>query len=115
LDTRSKILPIEEVRRKLGDRPASWIAGDFDPMLAEHVSRLRECAVPGQALVVEITNPARPLLAQRARAELVAALSMVDYVVLSNGEPARGAAADAGVSERFVQHVLRRHREEQGG
>jgi hypothetical protein len=39
--------------------------------------------------VVEVTNPAQPLLAQRARAELVAALSMVDYVVLGDGEARR--------------------------
>ncbi|MBZ5608117.1 MAG: hypothetical protein LAP38_07665 [Acidobacteriia bacterium] len=115
MDTRSKILPIEEVRERLGNKPARWVSGQFDPLLAEHAKRLRECAAPGQLLVVEVTNPTRPLLAQRARAELVAALSMVDYVVLGNGEPSRGAGADSGITERFVEHVLRRHRQEQTG
>ena len=54
-------------------------------------------------------DPAQPLLAQRARAELVAALSMVDYVVLSNREAAAGTPLDTGLSEGFIEHVLRRH------
>lgn len=69
---------------------------------------LREHVAPGRLLVVEITNPARPLLAQRARAELVAALAMVDYVVLRNGQGASEPAPDASITERFLQHVRRR-------
>jgi len=109
LDTRSKILAVEEARGRVGDQPAYWMSGHFDPLLAEHVRRLRQHVVPGRLLVVEVTNPDRPLLDQRARAELVAALSMVDYVVLGNGEP-QGTPADAGLTERFVEHVQRRHR-----
>lgn len=90
------------------DQAVQWISGHFDPLLAEHVRRLRQARESSGLLVVEITNPERPLLTQRARAELVAALSMVDYVVCGNG----GAGADADLSERFVQHVLERHREE---
>ncbi len=63
-------------------------------------------------LVVEVTNPARPLLAQRARAELVAALAMVDYVVLAPGESSALPPADAGITERFIEHVLLRHAQE---
>ena len=59
--------------------------------------------------MVEIADPGKPLLPQRARAELVAALAMVDYVVLGNGEPADGIV-DAGVTTEFIEHVLRRHR-----
>ena len=69
-------------------------------------------AAPDRRLVVEITNPPRPLLTQRARAELVAALGMVDYVVLKSGE---AASQDADITERFIQHVLRRHRPEGTG
>ena len=96
----------------LQDKPARWVSGYFDPLLAEHVRRLRDCAQPGQLLVVEIANPEAPLLPQRARAELVAALSMVDYVVLGNGEPSNGIV-DAGVKTKFIEHVLRRHRGEE--
>jgi len=121
LDTRSKIIQLNEIRT-LQDRTARWISGHFDPLLAEHVGRLRRARQPGTLLVVEVTNPARPLLSQRARAELVAALAMVDYVVLSSvetdavlaaGLPA-GPPIDADVTQRFVQQVLERHRPESG-
>jgi len=72
------------------------------------VRRLAGQREPGQALVVVVTDPPQPLLAQRARAELVAALSMVDYVVLGDGD----AGADADISERFIEHVLERHAQE---
>jgi len=110
LDTRSKIIPIEDARRRASNARALWLTGRFDPLLAEHARRLSERAAPGQTLVVEITNPANPLLPQRARAELVAALASVDYVVLGNG----AHSDDASITERFIEHVLTRHRAETG-
>ena len=115
MDTRSKIVPLDQIQT-LQDRTARWISGHFDPLLAEHVGRLRRAREPGSLLVVEVTNPARPLLSQRARAELVAALAMVDYVVLSNVEPdaslPAGPPIDADLNQRFIDHVLKRHRQE---
>jgi bifunctional ADP-heptose synthase (sugar kinase/adenylyltransferase) len=108
LDTRLKIISAKEARLRLGDKPAQWVTGHFDPLLAEHVRRLRECSARDRLLVVEITNPARPLLPQRARAELAAALAMVDYVVLKN-DPAPEASGDAAITERFIQRLLRRN------
>ena len=90
-----------------------WVEGAFDPLLAAHVRRLRECANSGQLLVVAVTNPPNPLLSQRARAELVAALAMVDSVVLEDGRTQN--AADAAITGQFVDHVLQRHRQEQQG
>ncbi len=87
---------------------AAWVSGHFDPLLAEHVAKLEQAREAGRPLVVEVTNPEHPLLAQRARAELVAALGMVDFVVLGDGD----GAADADITERFVAHVLDRHRQE---
>jgi bifunctional ADP-heptose synthase (sugar kinase/adenylyltransferase) len=110
LDTRSKIIPLPEIQERLQDHAAQWISGHFDPLLAEHVGRLRQAREPGSRLVVEVTNPTRPLLPQRARAELVAALAMVDYVVLGTEQP----AADSDLTERFINHVLEVHREETG-
>jgi bifunctional ADP-heptose synthase (sugar kinase/adenylyltransferase) len=110
LDTRSKIIPLHEIQERLQNHTARWISGYFDPLLAEHVGLLRQAREPGSLLVVEVANPARPLLSQRARAELVAALSMVDYVVVGTERP----AADADLTERFIDHVLERHRQESG-
>jgi bifunctional ADP-heptose synthase (sugar kinase/adenylyltransferase) len=108
LDTRTKIVPIDEIEERLQNRAAAWVSGHFDPLLAEHLARIAQAREPGRLLVVKVTNPAQPLLAQRARAELVAALSMVDFVVLGDG----GAATDADLSERFVEHVLRNQQRE---
>jgi bifunctional ADP-heptose synthase (sugar kinase/adenylyltransferase) len=108
LDTRTKIIPLHELQERLRSHAARWVSGYFDPLLAEHVRRLAKAREPGQLLVVEVTNPPQQLLAQRARAELVAALSMVDYVVL--GEGSEGSPTDAGITERFIGHVLERHR-----
>jgi len=108
LDTRTKIVALHEIEERLESRAASWISGHFDPLLAEHVRRLAAARTPGRPLVVEVTNPRQPLLAQRARAELVAALSMVDFVVLVDREA--GAADD--ITGRFIEHVLRRHGQE---
>ena len=107
MDTRSKIIPLEQARQLSGTRTL-WLSGHFDPLLAEHAGNLRHRAVPGQKLIVEITNPENPLLPQRARAELVAALDSVDYVVLGNGTN----SDDRSITERFIEHVLNRHRAE---
>jgi bifunctional ADP-heptose synthase (sugar kinase/adenylyltransferase) len=112
LDTRTKIVPLHEIEERLQGRTASWVCGHFDPLLAQHVRRLAQARKPGRLLVVEVTNPAQPLLAQRARAELVAALSMVDYVVLGVGQSGQGGPMDAGIAEDFIEHVMERHRQE---
>ena len=112
LDTRTKIVPLHEIEERLQNRAASRVFGHFDPLLAEHVRRLAHAKRPGRLLVVEVTNPGQPLLAQRARAELVAALSMVDYVVLGVGESSDAAPMDADITENFIEHVLERHRQE---
>ena len=115
MDTRTKIVSAAEARQRLAGQSAQWLSGYFDPLLAEHVRMLRERAAPDRRLVVEIANPARPLLAARARAELVAALGVVDYVVVADGAASSDDPADAGFTERFVQHVLHRHRPEGHG
>jgi len=107
-------VPLEQARQQLGDKSACWVTGHFDPLLAEHVGRLGEHVAPGRLLVVEVTNPDRPLLPQRARAELVAALTMVDYVVLGNGT-GNWPVIDASVTRRFMDDVLKRHRGEGAG
>ena len=110
MDTRTKIVPTHEIEDRLHKRAARWVCGHFDPLLAEHVRRLAQAREPGRLLVVEVTNPDQPLLAQRARAELVAALAMVDYVVMAEGRDE--SPIDADITGRFVEHVVRRHQQE---
>jgi glycerol-3-phosphate cytidylyltransferase-like family protein len=108
LDTRAKIVKRDEIVGRLQNREARWVRGYFDPLLAEHVERIARARQTGIALVVEVTNPPQPLLEQRARAELVAALATVDFVVLGESKQ----ALDADIRERFLDHVVDRHRQE---
>ena len=105
MDTRTKIVDAAKVEELTRDRPVDWFTGHFDPLLAEHAALLHHAASDGHTLVVEITNPARPLLSLRARAELVAALADVNYVVMSDRE---APAPDMEITRRFVQHVRER-------
>ena len=110
LDTRSKIISYEEACQRVQGRPVRWIAGDFDPLLAQHVRELRNHVTPGRLLIVEVSNPSSPLLAQRARAELVAALAMVDFVVLQDRESPAQPIHDSALTQQFIDHVIARHR-----
>ena len=107
LDTRTKIVSEEEAARLTGARDAVWVSGHFDPLLAAHAKLLRQRATPGTLLIAVVTNPTSPLLPLRARAELVAALSAVDYVVMRDGPPT--AEDDDRIGAEFVELVLRRH------
>ncbi len=107
MDTRSKILSSYEAHKRLNGQPVCWVSGYFDPLLAWHVRLLATSGAPGHALVVEVMDPPKPLLSQRARAELVAGLAMVDYVAVSN--KAGAPVEDAEVTDGFVRHVLERH------
>jgi glycerol-3-phosphate cytidylyltransferase-like family protein len=72
--------------------------------------------------MVIVTDPAQPILPARARTELVAALSVVDFVVPSEGrledlltqleatEVLRGEAADETLSRDLIHHVQTRQR-----
>lgn len=71
--------------------------GCFDLLHAGHVRYLRDAAALGDLLVVGLNGdasvralkgPGRPILPEAERAELLAALEMVDYVVLFDEETA---------------------------
>lgn len=102
MDTRAKIISAEEARDIAAGKKVHWFSGHFDPLLAEHAAMVHSRVEAGRLLIVEVTNGTRPLLAQRARAELVAALAEVDYVVL--GEH-RAKAPDEEINGRFIAHV----------
>jgi glycerol-3-phosphate cytidylyltransferase-like family protein len=129
MDTRTKIIEpgcaaarLQKLRDQGGR--AKVVTGYFDVLVAEHIQRLREIGCAPGALFVIILDPPAPLLGARARAELVAALAMVDYVVpaarqaaaelldrFAASEIVREESADLLRAERLSQHVQRRHQQ----
>jgi len=70
------------------------VAGHFDPLLIEHARMLSEFARPEALLVVVVAPSENPLLTVRARAELVAALAVVDYVFAAGDGDVEAILAD---------------------
>jgi bifunctional ADP-heptose synthase (sugar kinase/adenylyltransferase) len=118
VDTRTKILTAAAARQIAP--PVAIATGYFDVLRAEHVRELRDLR-GGDALLVVVLPLDEELLQQRARAELVAGLRMVDYVVAANRgdadalidslKPVRLArleAADARRARELTHHVQRR-------
>jgi len=130
VDTRSKILTVEKaaalVRELcLKQQSLQVVTGYFEVLLAAHVealSRLKEA--PGQPrLLALVCDPPDPVLSAAARAEIVAALGVIDYVVTAAPENREQALAALGVKQvtafepdderrirQLVQHVHRRQR-----
>ncbi len=91
-----KIMPFEELRQVAAARQAAgqtlvFTNGCFDILHAGHVDLLEEAAREGDILVVALnsdtsvrglTGPTRPINPQEQRARVLAALAVVDYVVL---------------------------------
>ena len=109
MDTRTKIVGFEQALEIAREREVLWVTGHFDPLLAEHARRVREFVKPGQPLIVVVTNPPSPLMPQAARAELVAALADVDYVVLRESPGPSDEPEDARITQDFIAHVVRRN------
>ena len=96
MDTREKILSREGLHDVLDEHRRSrrkivFANGVFDLLHAGHVRYLRAARDEGDILVVGINSDAstrqlkgegRPILTERARASLVAALEAVSYVVI---------------------------------
>jgi hypothetical protein len=79
VDTRTKIIGADRVA-ELAAAGALIVSGYFDPLVSSLAERLAELKHPDAPLVVLIRTPQNPILPARARAELVAALFVVDYV-----------------------------------
>jgi D-glycero-beta-D-manno-heptose 1-phosphate adenylyltransferase len=88
--SRAEVSLLGERLRREGRR-ITFANGCFDLLHVGHVRFLEEAAKHGDVLVVgvnsdrsvsELKGPGRPLLPAEARAELVAALECVDYVVI---------------------------------
>ena len=87
------------------------VTGCFDPLIAAHARRLKALQDGGAALMIVVADPPRPILPARARAELVAGLSVVDFVALPGAgrleelleQPRRGGCCARG-SDRSGAH-----------
>jgi bifunctional ADP-heptose synthase (sugar kinase/adenylyltransferase) len=111
MDTRSKILPPKKARQRLSeDNHASVLIarGSFDILQAEHCARLIQEKGSSEKLVVLVSgeevadeavaddesadaqDPRRTVLDAGTRAELVAALEVVDYVIICSEAGAKG-------------------------
>lgn len=91
MDTRSKILTGAEAHSR-AKGPLAVVIGTFDGLRAAHVHEIEAARrLPGvSGLLVLVLPGAGKLLPQRARAELVAALRSVDYVVLAGADGLTG-------------------------
>lgn len=108
MNTRSKILARAELQARLDARRKSGqrivlANGCFDVLHAGHVRYLEGARREGDVLVVAVNSDAsvrglkgagRPILSAQARAELVAALAAVDYVVIFGEPDVRGLLRD---------------------
>jgi len=103
-------------------RPITLVAGTFDVLRASHIRELSAAGgSPEAALLVVVLPSSGECLPQHARAELVAALRMVDYVVTADTETAdrlgeilmcspivRMCETDASRARDLRDHVRRR-------
>ena len=129
MDSRDKIIDCEHAAALVAKLRADGasiqvVTGYFDVLVAGHVRRLRQIAGKASKLFVVVLDPPAPVLAARARAEIAAALAMVDYVVLAgkqapevllgcfaDSEIVREESADLLRAERLNRHVQRRHQQ----
>jgi D-beta-D-heptose 7-phosphate kinase / D-beta-D-heptose 1-phosphate adenosyltransferase len=109
-----KILPMDQIwpalehLRQTGRRIV-MTNGCFDLLHPGHVASLQEARKQGDCLLVavnsdrsvrEIKGPGRPIIDEQGRAEMLAALACVDYVVVFD------EASVAGLVERVAPDVL---------
>lgn len=119
MDTRSKI--IDGVHTIPPGRLLTVVTGYFDVLGPRHIEALEAIARPDRSLLVVVLMAPGGILPLRARAELVAALRMVDYVVtadeaqldalISSLKPAqtvRLEADDRARASELKLHVQRR-------
>ena len=100
--SRAEISTLGEDLRRLGKRIV-FANGCFDLLHVGHIRHLQGARDQGDVLVVgvnsdrtvqELKGQGRPLLPAEARAELVAALEFVDYVLIFDDSTAAGVLRD---------------------
>lgn len=100
MNSKSKIVSWASLKKHVArlrkqKKSIGFTNGCFDILHAGHVSYLERAKKKGRVLIVglnsdrsisRIKGPQRPIVAQKQRAELLAALSCVDYVAVFNEE-----------------------------
>jgi glycerol-3-phosphate cytidylyltransferase-like family protein len=128
LDTRHKILTLQQARSMFGQHapelpPSLAFVTHMEVLRPGHIRKLEELAAtrPGKLFVI-LTDPVSPLVPLDARAEVTAALRVVDYVIPSPDGPGPALAAiqpvmtvhdeeeDRGRTRLLVEHVRSRAR-----
>lgn len=99
----------------LGRRP-TLVTAYFDPLLAWHAERLAAIRFTATTLAAIVLPLEHELLPRRARAELAAALRVIDYVLIAPGSDPNAAedlirALDPVQVFRFEEEDLRRRAE----
>jgi len=108
MDTRTKIVDAGQARL-IAAQGATIISGHFDPLVASHAERLAELKNEDVPLLVLIATPADAILPARARAELVAGLSVVDYVCEAADGVAPHLSLEREHTERLAQLIEQVH------
>lgn len=100
MNIKNKIVSLNQLRRIVGTlrrqkKTIAFTNGCFDILHAGHVQYLEKAKKKNRILIVglnsdssvrKIKGPKRPIVCEKARAYILAALNMVDYVVIFNEE-----------------------------
>ena len=127
MDTRSKIIslnPAGALFSSLAEKGDGIVVarGCFDLLSAEHCRQLARAKERGKYLVVAVysdKDPQKTVFSQSARARMVAALAVVDYVVIcdepqtdrivSSWQPVAVVDADPTSARDVIGDVLQRY------
>lgn len=114
MDTREKIVLVEQLAARL-DR-TNWlaVAGTFDPLTLRHAERLAELSGNEKSVLAVVEPGECCLLPVEARAILVAALKSVQLVVVGEADSlpkssqiqiAKDESGERERSAAFIEHV----------
>ncbi len=123
MNTRDKILTPEQAIECAKTVAANLVIGRFDVLRSSTVARLTALARPNTRLFAIVLNDPSALLTLRARAELAAALRVIDYVIpvedtradwidaMTPGEVFDETNAHLRATHELIDHVRERHKE----
>lgn len=82
MDTREKIVPLEDLPARLGTGRWAAVVGRFDPLTLAQAERVAKLSEVGRSILIVVERGEDCLLPVEARAALVAALRAVQLVVM---------------------------------